>query len=47
LKPMDDVFDLMLQPHSNRSKIDAMWLKPEQFPERVDFLFTRDYNMVE
>lgn len=47
LKPMDDVFDLMLKPSFNRSKLDVMWLKPEEFPERVDFLFTRDYNMVE
>jgi hypothetical protein len=46
LKPMDDVFDLMLDPLFDRSKISAMWLKPEEFPPRVDFLFTRDYNMV-
>ncbi len=47
LKPMDDIFDLMLDPAFNRSRIDAMWLKPEEFPRQVDFLFTRDYNMVE
>lgn len=47
LRPFDDVFDLMLDPTFDRSKIDAMWLEPEDFPDRVDFLFTRDYNMVE
>jgi hypothetical protein len=47
LKPMDEVFDLMLDPSYNRSRIPAMWLKPEEFPERVDFMFTRDYNMVD
>lgn len=47
LKPMDDLFDLMLDPSFNRSRIPAMWLKPEEFPPRVDFMFTRDYNMVD
>lgn len=47
LKPMDDIFSLMLDPLFNRSRIDSMWLKPEEFPERIDFIFTRDYNMVE
>jgi hypothetical protein len=47
LKPMDDVFDLMLDPSFDRSEISSMWLKPEEFPPRVDFVFTRDYNMVE
>ena len=47
LKPLDDLFDLMLDPSFDRAKIDAMWLEPGDFPEQVDFLFTRDYNMVE
>lgn len=47
LKPMDEMFDLMLDPSFNRSRIPAMWLKPEDFPSQVDFLFTRDYNMVD
>ena len=48
LKPMDDLFDLMLDPSSfDRSRVPAMWLKPEEFPSRVDFMFTRDYNMVD
>jgi hypothetical protein len=47
LKPMDDLFDLMLDPSFNRSRIPAMWLKPEDFPPQIDFMFTRDYNMVD
>ena len=47
LKPLDDLFDLMLDPSLDRAKIDAMWLRPDDFPEQVDFLFTRDYGMVE
>jgi hypothetical protein len=47
IKPMDDIFSLMLDKTFDRSRIDSMWLKPEEFPEQVDFLFTRDYNMVE
>jgi hypothetical protein len=47
LKPFDDVFDLMLDPSFDSTKIDAMWHGPGDFPEQVDFLFTRDYNMVE
>jgi hypothetical protein len=47
LKPMDEVFDLMLDPSYNRSRISAMWLKPEEFPEQIDFVFTRDYNSVD
>jgi hypothetical protein len=47
LKPMDPMFDLMLDPSFNLSKIPAMWLKPEDFPPAVDFMYTRDYNMVE
>ena len=48
LKPLDDLFDLMLQNESfNRSRIPAMWKEPDEFPSQVDFLFTRDYNMVD
>ena len=47
LKPLDDLFDLMLDSEFNRSKIPAMWLSPDQFPFQIDFLFTRDYNMVD
>lgn len=47
LKPLDDVFDLMLDPSFDRSRIPSMWLQPDEIPEKVDFLFTRDYGMVE
>jgi hypothetical protein len=47
LKPMDDVFDLMLDPSFDRTRIPSMWLKPEEMPEKVDFVFTRDYGMVQ
>lgn len=47
LKPLDDVFDLMLDPTFDRRRIPAMWLAPEDIPKRVDFVFTRDYGMVE
>ena len=50
LKPLDDLFDLMLlgSSFSNKSKsIPAMWLKPEEFPSKIDFIFTRDYNTVD
>ncbi len=47
LKPLDDIFDLMLDPTFNRTRIPIMHLKPEEIPEQVDFVFTRDYGMVE
>jgi hypothetical protein len=47
LRPLDDVFDLMLDPGFNRSRIPIMHLKPTELPDRVDFVFTRDYGMVE
>eukprot|EP00934_Nitzschia_sp_Nitz4_P007495 Nitzschia sp. Nitz4//scaffold65_size103378//82391//86634//NITZ4_004480-RA/size103378-processed-gene-0.36-mRNA-1//1//CDS//3329556282//7485//frame0 len=47
LKPLDGVFDLMLDSTFDRSQIAAMWLRPHEIPDQVDFLFTRDYNMVD
>ena len=47
LRPLDDIFDLMLDPGFNRSRIPIMYLEPTEIPERVDFVFTRDYGMVE
>ena len=49
LQPMDDMFDWMLVPlfDHHRIRVSAMWLKPEYFPPLVDFMFTRDYNMVD
>ena len=58
LKSMDDVFDLMItdQPTYQQRRLFgqkySMWYKNETttnptIPERIDFMFTRDYNMVE
>jgi hypothetical protein len=47
LKPLDELFDLMLDEGTDRSQVKAMWDPPENFPSRIDFLFTRDYNMVD
>lgn len=47
LKPMDTIFNLMLDDSFDRSLVESMWLAPEQMPSQVDFIFTRDYNMVE
>lgn len=53
LKPLDEVFDLMLNPQYNRNRLfspspaKTMWSTLETLPERVDFVFTRDYGMVE
>jgi alpha-N-acetylglucosamine transferase len=47
LKPLDNIFDLMLDPQFNRSNIEAMWLQPDNFPAQIDFVFTRDYYLVE
>lgn len=43
LKPLDNLFDLMLGKGSDKS--DIMW-KDQPLPERIDAAFTRDYNMV-
>ncbi len=47
-KPMEDIFDLMIDPSYNRSKFQyaSMWTDMSTHDGRVDFLFTRDYNMV-
>lgn len=47
LKPLDDVFDLMLDPTFDRSRIPAMWKTPQEIPDQVDFVFTRDYGMIQ
>ena len=44
LKPLDNIFDLMLGKGSPE-KASIMW-KDQPLPERVDAVFTRDYNMV-
>jgi hypothetical protein len=56
---MDEVFDLMIakdlsyQQKMDFAKTSSMWFKngattlSETFPKTVDFMFTRDYNMVE
>jgi alpha-N-acetylglucosamine transferase len=48
LKPMDDVFDLMLDPTYNSSHFNnsTMWTDMDTYDGKVDFVFTRDYNMV-
>jgi hypothetical protein len=48
LRPMDDLFDLMTDPSYDRRRFQnsSMWTDMEQFERPVDFLFTRDYNMV-
>jgi hypothetical protein len=51
LKPLDNIIDYMLEPSFNYSNIPVMWMnKPDELPatsQQVDFLFTRDYNMVD
>ena len=49
LKPLDDLFDLMLDEDDtfDRNKVHAMWDSPDEFPSQIDFLFTRDYNMAD
>ena len=47
LRPLDDIFDLMLDLEFNRSRISLTNLNATQLPDRVDFVFTRDYGMVE
>ena len=48
LKPMDDVFDIMTDPFYSRInfKHHSMWKEEEGRNGLVDFVFTRDYNMV-
>ena len=48
LKPMEDVFDLMTDPAYNRSQFQesSMWTDMETYDGSIDFLYTRDYNMV-
>ena len=48
LKPMDDVFDIMTDPFYSRTKFKhhSMWKEEEGRNGLVDFVFTRDYNMV-
>ncbi|KAG7368648.1 hypothetical protein IV203_031391 [Nitzschia inconspicua] len=49
LRPMDDLFDLMTDPSYDRKRFQnaSMWTDMEKFEGPVDFLFTRDYNMVD
>ena len=49
LKPMDEIFDLMIDgPSSQPSFKNAMWIdNVNDMPPRIDFIFTRDYNMVD
>jgi len=50
-KPMDDVLDFMLDPKrfqassELRAKVPLMW-REEQIPNQVEFVFTKDYNVV-
>jgi hypothetical protein len=48
LKPMDDLFDLMISPTYDKKHFQnsTMWADLETAHGPVDFLFTRDYNMV-
>ena len=48
LKPMDGVFDLMVDPLYNKSDFNSstMWTNMDTHDGMVDFVFTRDYNMV-
>ena len=48
LKPMEDVFDIMTDPSYHRPKFQhsAMWTDMQTYDGSIDFLFTRDYNMV-
>ncbi|KAI2499561.1 hypothetical protein MHU86_14922 [Fragilaria crotonensis] len=45
LKPLDDLFDIMLGKAADTSKLDVMW-KDIPIPEQVNAFLTRDYNMV-
>ncbi len=49
LKPMEDIFDLMTDPSYNRTKFQrlAMWTDMTNYNGSIDFVHTRDYNMVE
>jgi hypothetical protein len=46
LKPLDDLFDVMLGIAADTSKLDVMW-KDIPIPEQVNAFLTRDYNMVD
>ena len=48
LKPMEDVFDIMTDPSYHRPKFQhsSMWTDMQTYDGSIDFLFTRDYNMV-
>lgn len=45
LKPMDDLFDIMLGKATDASKIKVMW-QDMPIPDHVNAFITRDYNMV-
>jgi hypothetical protein len=50
VQPLDPLFNLMIYPSNkdHRAAVAAMWLNStDQFPDQVDFMFTRDYNMVD
>ncbi len=44
LKPLDNLFDLMLG--KRPADMSAIMWKDQPLPERIDAVFTRDYNMV-
>lgn len=45
LKPLDDLFDVMLGKATDTSKLEVMW-KDIPIPKQVNAFVTRDYNMV-
>jgi hypothetical protein len=55
LRPMDDVFDVMLLKDDDDARrrhfarTSSMWFQNDTtfMPNQIDFMFTRDYNMVE
>lgn len=49
LKPMDDLYDGMIEGPSSRarSRLPAMWIaNATELPQQIDAYFTRDYNML-
>ena len=46
LKPMDDLFDLMLNKHRNGTKAGIMWTD-QTLPPSIDAFYTKDYNLVQ
>lgn len=56
LKPLDDLFDAMIEDSSTsssraaavaqRRRIPAMWVNATDMPDTIDAFFTRDYGMI-